>query len=251
MELDRNDGTKGTCLSFEQADLLPQTSLCDHVHISQSKKHRVDLHWFVNERRNDPAFHVSIIVSLSVWTSRQLTHIRTFFLVSRHISWRECWATHSPERMIALPTRNWIPWLLWVITFIVTKSYESTILCMMVAGIRTRWTYETMLILWCFLMRQMPLIHIPFGMVGSLEFFMSVFAIFSMDITPPRYDTSHSSMCAGSVVILVSTWVSDTSDIHRLGSMTLNMHSPSSILIRSFGVYTLSRGLLMRSHQIP
>ena len=65
MELDRNNGTKDTRLSFEQVDPLPQTSPQDHIHISQSKKHCVDLRRFLNERRNDPAFHVSIIVSLS------------------------------------------------------------------------------------------------------------------------------------------------------------------------------------------
>jgi hypothetical protein len=56
-----DNGTKDMCLSFEQADPLPQTSPQDHIHISQSKRHRVDLRQFVNERRNDPAFHVCLI----------------------------------------------------------------------------------------------------------------------------------------------------------------------------------------------
>ena len=55
------DGAKEAHLSFEQADPLPQTLPHDHVHISKSKKHCVDLRQFVNERRNDPAFHVSFI----------------------------------------------------------------------------------------------------------------------------------------------------------------------------------------------
>ena len=60
-ELNRDNGTKDTRLSFEEADPLPQTSPQDHIHISQSKQHRIDLCQFVNERRNDPAFHVSLV----------------------------------------------------------------------------------------------------------------------------------------------------------------------------------------------
>jgi len=59
MEPDCNDGTKDTCLSFEQADPLPQTLPQDHTQISRSMQHCVDLWQFVTEWRNDPAFCVS------------------------------------------------------------------------------------------------------------------------------------------------------------------------------------------------
>ena len=82
MEVDRNDGTKDTRLSFEQTDPLPQTSPQDHIQISRSMRHRVDLRQFVTERRNDPAFRVSRIISLSRrW--HPTTPYRTSFLASR------------------------------------------------------------------------------------------------------------------------------------------------------------------------
>ena len=84
MELNHNDGTKDTCLSFEQADPLPQTSPQDHIQISQSLRHRVDLREFVNERRNDPAFYVSLVTSL-LRTCYPSTTFRTSFLASRPI----------------------------------------------------------------------------------------------------------------------------------------------------------------------
>ena len=82
MEPDRNDSTKDTRLSFEQADPLPQTSPQDHTQISRSMRHRVDLRQFVTERRNDPAFRVSPTISLSQ-TWHPTTPFRTSFLASR------------------------------------------------------------------------------------------------------------------------------------------------------------------------
>ena len=82
-ELDHDNGTKDTRLSFEQADPLPQTSPQDHIHISQSKRHRIDLRRFVNERHNDPGFHVSLVSLLCV-NRHTLTPFRTSFLVLGH-----------------------------------------------------------------------------------------------------------------------------------------------------------------------
>jgi hypothetical protein len=68
---------------------------------------------------------------------------------------------------------------------------------------------------------------------------------------PLRYNTSHSFMSAGLVVIPVSIQDLGTSGAHRLALMTQITHSHFLTRIKSFKVYTLSLDSLMGSHQIP
>jgi len=249
-ELDHDNGTKDTHLSFEQADPLPQTSPQDHIHISQSKRHHIDLHQFVNEWCNDPGFHVSLASLLCV-NRHTLTPFRTSFLILGHTFWGECWVSCSREKRRTSLTKNWTPWLSWVIISIITRFSVSTIPHMMVAGVRIHWIHEIMQISWCFLMRPTLLIHTPSGMVELLAFFMSASSIFNTDIMPPKFNTFYSSTCNGSVVILVSIWGSDTGDTHKLGSMTQSMLLDFLIQIKSFKAYIWSLDSIMTSRQLP
>lgn len=56
--LQTSSGNDDVRLSFEEDDPLPQTRPWEHIHVSESKRHRIDLRQFVDARRDDPAFHV-------------------------------------------------------------------------------------------------------------------------------------------------------------------------------------------------